>query len=143
MPSKAATVDEFLAELPDDRREAIEAVRTQILANKPDGVVEEMRWGMICYEVPLETYPDTYNGKPLQFAALGSQKNHMSVYLNTVYASEELKDWFVSEYKATGNKLDMGKSCVRFKKLEQFPVELIGKTIKRTSLEDFLETCGH
>lgn len=139
MPSKATTVKAFLDELADDRREALGAVRDQILANKPDGVVEEMRWGMICYEVPLETYPDTYNGQPLQFAALASQKNHMAVYLNTVYASDELEQWFVSEYKATGNKLDMGKSCVRFKKLEQFPVDLIGETIKRTSLDDFLK----
>lgn len=138
MRSDATDVEQYLAELPDDRREAIETVRTEILANLPDGLVETMSWGMISYEVPLETYPDTYNGKPLMFAALASQKNHMAVYLTTVYASEDEKAWFESEYRATGKKLDMGKSCVRFKKLEQLPVELIGDVMRRSSLDDFL-----
>ncbi len=136
--SEASTVDAYLAELADDRREAIEAVRSEILTNLPAGIVETMNWGMICYEVPLETYPDTYNGKPLMFAALASQKNHMAVYLTTVYASEDEKAWFEAEYRATGKKLDMGKSCVRFKKLEQLPVELIGEVMRRSSLDDFL-----
>ena len=138
MRSEASTVDAYLAELADDRREAIEAVRSEILTNLPAGIVETMNWGMICYEVPLETYPDTYNGKPLMFAALASQKNHMAVYLTTVYASEDEKAWFEAEYRATGKKLDMGKSCVRFKKLEQLPVELIGEVMRRSSLDDFL-----
>ena len=111
--SAATTVEQYLAELPDDRRDAIEEVRAAILENLPDGFVETMNWGMISYEVPLETFPDTYNKKPLMLAALASQKRHMAVYLTSVYSKPELYDWFVSEYEATGKKLDMGKSCNR------------------------------
>ena len=138
--SKAATVEDYLAELPDDRRDAIAEVREVILANLPDGVVETMNWGMISYEVPLEVFPDTYNKKPLMYAALASQKNHMAVYLTAVYSDEELESWFVDAYEATGKKLDMGKSCVRFKKIDQLPVDLIGDVIARVSLDDFLDT---
>ena len=138
--SKAATVEDYLAELPDDRRDAIAEVREVILANLPDGVVETMNWGMISYEVPLEVFPDTYNKKPLMYAALASQKNHMAVYLTSVYSDEELESWFVDAYEATGKKLDMGKSCVRFKKIDQLPVDLIGDVIARVSLDDFLDT---
>ncbi|MGI9584813.1 MAG: DUF1801 domain-containing protein, partial [Acidimicrobiia bacterium] len=81
MRSDATSVDQYLAELPDDRRAAIETVRDTILANLPDGYEEAMNWGMITYQVPLATYPDTYNGKPLMYAALASQKHHMAVYL--------------------------------------------------------------
>ena len=87
--SDAATVNEYLASLPPERRRAIEAVREVILANLPDGYEEAMNWGMITYQVPLETFPDTYNGKPLMYAALANQKNHMAVYLTAVYAQEE------------------------------------------------------
>jgi uncharacterized protein YdhG (YjbR/CyaY superfamily) len=86
--SDAATVDEYLASLPDERREAIEVVRNEILANLPDGYEEAMNWGMIAYQVPLSVNPDTYNGQPLMYAALASQKNHMAVYLTSVYAQE-------------------------------------------------------
>ena len=140
--STAETVDEYLAELPDGRRDAIEEVRETILENLPDGYVESMNWGMIAYEVPLETFPDTYNGQPFMYAALASQKNHMAVYLTTVYADGEIDDWFRERYEATGKKLDLGKSCVRFKKLEQLPVELIGEVIGRTSMDEFLERYG-
>ena len=140
--STATTVDEYLAELPDDRRDAIEEVRETILEHLPDGFVETMNWGMITYEVPLETFPDTYNGQPLMYAALASQKHHMAVYLTTVYADGEIDDWFRELYESTGKKLDMGKSCVRFKELDQLPVELIGEVIGRTPLDEFLERCG-
>ena len=138
--SKATTVEEYLAELPDERRDAIAEVREAILANLPDGLVETMNWGMISYEVPLEVFPDTYNKKPLMYAALASQKNHMAVYLTTVYGDEELAAWFVDEYKATGKRLDMGKSCVRFRSIDQLPVELIGEAVAKVSMEDFLDT---
>lgn len=136
--SKAETVDDYLGELPDDRRAAIAEVRETILANLPDKVVEVMNWGMICYEIPLEIYPMTYNKKPLMFAALASQKNHMAVYLHSIYCDDGTADWFVEKYKATGKKLDMGKSCVRFKKLEQLPVDLIGEAIAKVSADEFL-----
>ncbi|MFA9564845.1 MAG: iron chaperone [Acidimicrobiales bacterium] len=140
--STATTVDEYLAELTDDRRDAIEEVRETILEHLPEGFVESMNWGMIAYEVPLGTFPDTYNGQPLMYAALASQKNHMAVYLTTVYADGEIDSWFRERYEATGKKLDMGKSCVRFKKLEQLPVELIGEVISRTTLEEFVARYG-
>ena len=137
--SAADSVEQYLAELPDDRRDAIAEVRAAILENLPDGFVETMNWGMITYEVPLETFPDTYNKKPLQLAALASQKRHMAVYLTSVYSRPDLKDWFVGEYEATGKKMDMGKSCVRFSKLELLPVDLIGEAIARVDLEEFLD----
>ena len=138
MRSDAATVDEYLATLPEERREALEVVRNEILANLPDGYEEAMNWGMIAYQVPLERYPDTYNGEPLMYAALASQKNHMAVYLTAVYSEEGTRDAFEEAYRATGKKLDMGKSCVRFKKLDDLPVELIGQTIGATSVERFV-----
>lgn len=139
MQSDAATVEDYLDALPDDRREAIDTVRAAILANLPDGYEEVMNWGMITYQVPLETYPDTYNGKPLMYAALASQKNHMAVYLTSVYESPDRAEAFKAEYLATGKKLDMGKSCVRFKKLDDLPVDLIGRAIAAVSVEDFVD----
>ncbi|MGB5756147.1 MAG: DUF1801 domain-containing protein [Acidimicrobiales bacterium] len=136
--SAAETVDEYLGELPDDRRAAIAEVRAAILDNLPAGYVETMNWGMISYEVPLETYPDTYNGKPLMYAALASQKNHMALYLTNVYGDEETEEWFVERYRASGKKLDMGKSCLRFKSLDQLPLDLIGEVIARTPVDEFV-----
>ena len=139
MRSEATTVDEYLAELPDDRRVAIETVRDVIIENLPVGYVEEMNWGMISYSVPLETYPDTYNGQPLLYAALASQKNHMAVYLTGVYADEDRRDDFLSRYRETGKRLDMGKSCVRFRRIDDLPVELIGDTIAAIDVNAFIE----
>ncbi|MDH3302504.1 MAG: DUF1801 domain-containing protein, partial [Acidimicrobiia bacterium] len=133
------TVDEYLAELPDDRRDAIAEVRNVILENLPDGFVEAMNWGMISYEVPLDRHSDTYNGKPLMYAALASQKNHMAVYLTSIYVDGETENWFRSEYEATGKKLDMGKSCVRFKSLDQLPLDLIGRVIAGTSVDELID----
>lgn len=138
MRSNATTIDAYLAGLPTDRREAIKTVREVILKNLPAGYEEAMNWGMICYQVPLEVYPDTYNKQPLMYAALGSQKNYMAVYLTTPYGSPEKLAAFQSAYKATGKKLDMGKSCVRFKKLEDLPVEVIGNEIASMPMETFV-----
>jgi uncharacterized protein YdhG (YjbR/CyaY superfamily) len=138
MRSDATTVKGYLSALPNDRREAIEAVRQTILDNLPPGYEEVMNWGMITYQVPLETYPDTYNGKPLMYAALASQKNHMAVYLTGIYMADEARREFEAAYKATGKRLDVGKSCVRFKKLEDLPLELIGERIASQSVEVFV-----
>lgn len=138
--SNATTVEQYLAELPDDRRDAIAEVRQAVLDNLPEGFVETMNWGMISYEVPLETFPNTYNKQPLQLAALASQKNYMAVYLTTVYGDPEIAEWFRASYRATGKKLDMGKSCIRFKTIDQLPVDLIGQVIAKVSLEGFLPT---
>jgi uncharacterized protein YdhG (YjbR/CyaY superfamily) len=110
MRSDAKTVEEYLAELPEDRREAISKVRELILENLPDGYEESMNWGMIAYEVPLSTYPDTYNGQPLAYAALASQKNHMAVYLTGIYMDDEAREKFEADYRATGKRFDAGKS---------------------------------
>jgi len=129
MRSEATTVDQYLSELPADRREAIAAVRKVILDNLPDGYVESTNWGMIAYEVPLEVYPDTYNKQPLAFAALASQKNYMAVYLTGIYISDEAREEFEAAYRATGKRFDVGKSCVRFRKLDDLPLDLIGETV--------------
>lgn len=139
MQSTANSVEEYLESLPEERRIAVSAVRAVILKNLPTGYEETMNWGMICYEVPLHTNPDTYNKKPLMYAALGSQKNHMAVYLSGVYCDESLKNSFETAYKATGKKMDMGKSCVRFKKLENLPLEVIGQAIASQEMERFIQ----
>jgi hypothetical protein len=139
MQSKATTVQQYLSELNDDRLEAIEAVRDVILENLPDGFEEAMNWGMITYQVPLSRYPDTYNKQPLMMAALASQKNHMAVYLTGVYADGASRAKFTSAYQATGKRMDMGQSCVRFRKLDDLPLELIGEAIAEYSVEEFIE----
>ncbi len=138
MRSEAATVEEYLSGLPADRREAIERVREVIVANLPDGLEEGMNWGMIAYEVPLERYPDTYNKKPLMYAALASQKNHMAVYLTGIYMDDGARQEFEDAYKATGKRLDVGQSCVRFRKLDDLPLSLIGNTIGSVGVDEFI-----
>ena len=138
MQSKVETVAEYLSELPPERRAAIEAVRETILANLPEGYEEAMNWGMITYQVPLERYPDTYNQQPLMYAALASQKNHMAVYLTGIYTSDEARQEFEAAYKATGKRMNVGKSCVRFRKLEDLPLELIGQSIAAQEVEEFI-----
>ena len=139
MRSSAKTVEEYLDDLPEERLRALETVREVILANLPEGYEEAMNWGMIAYQVPLSRYPDTYNKQPLMMAALASQKNHMAVYLTGVYADDGSREEFVAAYKETGKRLDMGKSCVRFRKLDDLPVELIGEAIARFSVDEFIE----
>ena len=137
--SSAATVEEYLRELPEERAEALRAVRRVILDHLPPGYVETMNWGMICYEVPLARCPDTYNKQPLMFAGLASQKRHMGLYLMCVYSHQGTRAEFEERFKASGKKLDMGKSCVRFKKLEDLPLEVVGETIAATSVEEYIQ----
>ena len=136
--SEAKTVEEYLDELADDRRATLEAVRDVVRANLPDGYEETVQFGMISYVVPLERYPKTYNRQALQYAALASQKNYVSLYLMNVYGNEETERWFVDRYRASGKRLDMGKSCVRFKSIDDLPLDLIGETIARTPVDDFI-----
>jgi hypothetical protein len=138
MRSNASTIDQYLAELPDDRREMVQAVRQVILENLPPGYEEAMNWGMITYQVPLETHPDTYNKEPLMYAALASQKHHVSVYLMGIYGDDEARQEFEEAYKATGKRYDVGKSCVRFKKLEDLPLPLIGESVASLQVEEFI-----
>ena len=138
MQSDATTVAQYLAELPADRRATIAAVRQTILANLPVGYEEAINWGMITYQVPLERHPDTYNGQPLAYVALASQKNHMAVYLTGIYADDETRQAFEAAYRATGKRYDVGKSCVRFRKLEDLPLALIGDGVARFSVDEFI-----
>lgn len=138
MRSDAKSVDDYVAELPESRHEAITELRATILENLPDGYQENMNFGMITYEVPLEVYPDTYNGQPLMYAALASQKNHFAVYLSGIYQDSDRRDEFLEKYKATGKRLDVGQSCVRFRKLEDVPFEVIGDAIAAVPMEEFV-----
>jgi len=137
--SSAATVEEYLRELPEERAEALRAVRQVILDHLPPGYVETMNWGMICYEVPLARCPDTYNKQPLMFAGLASQKRHLGLYLMCVYSHQGSRAEFEEKFRASGKKLDMGKSCVRFRKLEDLPLEVVGETIASTSVEEYIQ----
>jgi len=138
MHSEARTVAEYIKALPVERQQAINKVRAVILENLPQGYEEVMNWGMITYQVPLSVKPDTYNKKPLMYAALASQKNHMAVYLSNIYANQASREEFERDYRATGKRYDVGKSCVRFRKLDDLPLELIGKAIAQTEMEEFV-----
>jgi hypothetical protein len=139
MQSDARTVEDYLASLPEDRRTAIGAVRDVVNANLPVGYEETMAFGMIGWGIPLTDYPDTYNGQPLGVAALASQKNHMAIYLMGLYGSEPEEAWFRAEYARRGMKLDMGKSCVRFKRLDQVPLDVIGEVIAKITPAKLIE----
>jgi hypothetical protein len=136
--SGSATVAGYLRELPAERRSVLAAVRAVVRKNLPAGYRETMNWGLISYEIPLARYPDTYNGQPLCYAGLAAQKNHNALYLTDVYQdpaqAERLKDGF----RKAGKKLDMGKSCLRFKKLDDLELEVIGDVISRTPPETFI-----
>ena len=136
--SKAATVEAYLQELPEDRREVVATVRGIILRNLPDGYVEAMNWGMITWEIPLERYPTTYNGQPLGYAALAAQKNNYSLYLMGVYADPEQEAALREAFRREGKKLDMGKSCVRFRKAADLPLDAIGELIAATTPEQYI-----
>ncbi|MCA9381653.1 DUF1801 domain-containing protein [Candidatus Dojkabacteria bacterium] len=139
MKSNASTPEGYIDSLPEDRRNAIKEVRKVILKNLPKGYEEAMNWGMITYQIPLATYPITYNKQPLMYAALGSQKNYMAVYLMGLYANSKEEKWFEEEYIKTGKKLNKGKSCVKFTKLENLPLDLIGKAVAKTSVEEYIK----
>ncbi len=139
----AATVDEYLAKLPDDRREALQAIRKVILENLDKDYEEGIQYGMIGYFIPHRVFPPGYHcdpKQPLNFAGLASQKNHMSIYLMCVYGSPVQEKLFRDAWEKTGKKLDMGKACVRFKKLSDVPLEVIGEAIKRVPVKKYIET---
>ncbi len=145
MQSKATTVEDYLAELPEDRRAAIAAVRAVILKNLDKDFEEGMQYGMIGYYVPHRVFPAGYHcdpRQPLPFAALASQKNYMAIYLMAVYGDASRSKWFREAWARSGKKLDMGKSCVRFKKLDDLPLDVIGKAIARVAAKKYAETCA-
>ncbi len=136
--SKAATPEAYIAELPPERRELVERIRDIVNANLPDGYVERMSWGMIGWELPLERYPDTYNGQPLVYAALAAQKSHTALYLNCAYASQERTRRMTETWAAAGKKLDMGKSCLRFKRADQLAEDVLAETIRSVPVDEFI-----
>ena len=142
MTSQAKTVEEYLQALPGDRRAAIGAVREVILSNLPKGYEECMNYGMIGYVVPHSLYPAGYHcdpKQPLPFACLGSQKNHIAIHLMNVYGDPATEKWFRKAWQASGKKLDMGKACVRFKKLQDVPLNVIGQVIARTPVKNYID----
>ena len=136
--SKAATPDAYIDELPPERRPLAEQLRSLVNANLPDGYVERMSWGMISWELPLERYPSTYNGQPLVYAALAAQKNHTALYLNCVYASEARSERLKAAWAAAGKKLDMGKSCLRFRRPDEVAEDVLAETIRSIPVESFI-----
>jgi uncharacterized protein DUF1801 len=140
--SKAKTVAEYLAELPDDRRKSIAAVRNVILENLDKDFEEGMQYGMIGYYVPHRVYPAGYHcdpRQPLPFAALGSQKNYMSLHLMCIYGDTNQLKWFQQAWKNAGKKLDMGKACVRFKSLDDVPLEVVAEVFRRVRAANYIE----
>jgi hypothetical protein len=137
--SKATTVDDYLAELPPERRSIIASVRDLVHRNLPEGYRETINWGMISYEIPLERYPDTHNKQPLSYAGLAAQKSFYTLYLNSVYQNADGKKWLEREFQKAGKKLDMGKSCLHFKRLEDLPLDVIARVIGSTPPEQFIE----
>ena len=139
MQSTAQTVEEYLVDLPPERQHAMGEVRKAILDSLPEGFEETMDFGMIGYVIPLKRYPKTYNGHPLQYAALASQKNYMSLYLMCIYAHADSRMWFMDELEKRGKKLNIGKACIRFKKLEDLPLDLVGEAIAQGSVEGYID----
>jgi uncharacterized protein YdhG (YjbR/CyaY superfamily) len=136
--SKAATVDEYLAELPPERREIVSKVRDLVRRNLPKGYEETMNWGMISYEIPLARYPNTYNRQPLSYVGLAAQKNYYALYLTSAYQDSQQGKQLAEAFKKAGKKLDMGKSCLRFKTLDDLPLEAVGRIVASTPPEKWI-----
>ena len=141
MAARPTTVKAYLDTLPEDRRKAIRAVRAAVNRGLPKGYAEGMQYGMIGWFVPHSVYPEGYHcdpRQPLPFAGLASQKQYMSLYLMCIYGDAKHRAWFEKAWKKTGKKLDMGKACIRFKKVEDLPLDLIAEAVARVPVEDFL-----
>ena len=138
MAEESRTPDEYIAALPEARREAVKAVREVVRDNLPPGFEEGMQYGMIAWYVPLERFPNTYNRHPLGLAALANQTGYMSLYLNSVYGDPKTEAWFKARYAESGKRLNMGKSCLRFRRLEDLPLDVIAETIGRVDIDRFV-----
>jgi len=137
--SKAKTVEEYLEDLPSERREVVAAVRKLVKKHLPKGYVESMAFGMIGWGIPLARYPNTYNGQPLGYVALAAQKNYYSLYLMSVYSDSAEERALRAAFAKAGKKLDMGKCCVRFKKLADLEMEALGRSIAANPPERLIE----
>jgi hypothetical protein len=136
---KAKTVTEYLDALPPAKRQVIARTRTFIKKHVPKGYKESMDWGAITYAIPLETFPETYNGRPLCYAAIAAQKNYCSLYLMGVYGDTKKSKLLADAFKARGLKLDMGKACIRFKTLDDLPLEVIGEVVASVPPDKYIE----
>jgi uncharacterized protein YdhG (YjbR/CyaY superfamily) len=136
---KAKTVSEYLEGLPPERREVVSKVRSVIKKHLPKGYEEFLNWGIITYGIPLKRYPDTYNGQLLCYAGIAAQKNHYSLYLMAAYGDPKQAQYLKDEFKKRGKKLDMGKSCVRFKQLDDLPLDVVGHVIASTPMEKYIQ----
>jgi hypothetical protein len=137
--NKARTVGDYLKALPPERRAVVSKVRGVVKKHLPKGYREQMNWGAITYAIPLETFPDTYNGQPLCYAALAATKNHFSLYLMSVYGDAVRAKWLEGEFKKRGLKLDRGKSCVRFKTVDDLPLDAIAELIASVPPDRYIE----
>ena len=137
--STASTVQNYLDELPEDRRNVVSQVREVVLQNLPEGYQESLNWGMITYEIPLARYPKTYNKQPLAYVALAAQKNHYALYLMCVYQNSEQEAQLRADFQKAGKKFDMGKSCLRFRKLEDLPMDVIARLVASTTPDEFIQ----
>jgi hypothetical protein len=135
----ALTVAEWLASVPADRKDAINAVRDVVNAHLPQGYEETVDWGMLAWVVPLATFPDTHNGRPLMLAALGAHTKVMTVYLMSVYGDPKIRREFETAYKKTGKRLDIGGSCVHFKTLDDLPLDVVGNAVARVTLDKYVD----
>ncbi|HEX2455929.1 MAG TPA: DUF1801 domain-containing protein [Vicinamibacterales bacterium] len=138
MISTVRTVDEYVGRLSIEQQDVIATIRDLILRNLPKGFQESMTWGVPTYEVPLERYPDTYNGKPLSYAALAAKKNYYTLHLMSVYSNPQLLEWLQSEFKRRGKRLNIGKACLRFKRLDDLPLDVMAEMISKTTLDEYV-----
>lgn len=142
MQYKASSPEEYMAQLPEERQIVIGKIRTQIKNNLPQGFEEQISYGMLGFVVPHSVYPDGYHCDPklpLPFINLASQKNYVALYHSGIYADQNLYDWFVAEYpKHCKRKLDMGKSCIRFKSMDDIPYQLIGVLCSKMTVKDWI-----
>lgn len=137
--SSAETVQQYIKELESEKAKIVKYVRKLILKNLPNGIKETMDWGMINYEIPFSTYPKTYNKKPLSVMSLAAQKHHFALYLHGVYCDQDLYKSFSKKVVDEVGKVDLGKSCLRFKKLELFPKKTVAEVIKTITPKVYIE----
>ena len=138
MPAAPTTPEEYLESVPPERREIVEAVRDVINENLPEGYEEGIQYGIIGWYIPLERFPDTYNKQPLGLAGIANRKQYVTLYLNSVYGNRETEEWFKKRWAEAGKKLNMGKSCVYLKKLDDVPLEVVGDLIAKAPLDQYI-----
>ena len=136
--NKAKTVREYVAALPEDRRATVSKLRSFVKKHLPKGYKEQIDWGAITYTVPLKVLPDTYNGQPLCYAAIAVQKNHYSLYLMSAYGDPKQMKWMADEFRKRGKKLDMGKACLRFKSLDDIPLDVVADVVASTPMDTYI-----